>query len=339
LSTGAHSAKWTGDNGATWNDLKSSIISIMDFNLFSVPMIGADICGFIYDTTEELCARWIEVGAFYPFSRNHNAIYQKPQELYLWDSVAEASRTALGMRYQMLPYFYTLFYDAHTNGDMVIRSLWVNFPSDATAVTIDRQFMVGSSVLISPVLEQGATSVNAYFPAGLWYSFADRRLSVDSTNGGVWKTLSAPLTTINVHVKGGSVVPLQQPALTTTAGRQTPFTFFVALCSKGGAYGSLFWDDGEQVDLQNYLHASYKVSASMNSGSFVATIDHNNYSAATLPVQDIVIVGRDLQVPTSATLNGVALSASQFEFDSSRGSLTFKNLSIKINDQVNLQWK
>ncbi len=339
LSTGAHSAKWTGDNGATWNDLKSSIVSIMDFNLFGVPMIGADICGFIYDTTEELCARWIEVGAFYPFSRNHNAINQQPQELYLWNSVAEASRSALGMRYQMLPYFYTLFFDAHTNGDMVIRPLWANFPSDLTTVNIDRQFMVGSSILVSPVVDQGATSVTAYFPSGLWYSFAERKLSIDATTGGIWKTLSAPLTTINVHVRGGSVLPLQQPSLTTTAGRKTPFTLFVALCTKGGAYGTLFWDDGEQVDLQYYLRTSYKAAVSGNAGSFIGTIEHNNYPAATLPIQDIVIIGQDLQAPTSATLNGLALSSSQFSFDSLHGSLTFKSLDIKINDEVNLQWK
>lgn len=239
----------------------------------------------------------------------------------------------------MLPYFYSLFYDAHTKGDMVIKSLWVNFPSDATAVSIDRQFMVGSAVLISPVLDQGATSVNAYFPPALWYSFADRRLSVDSTAGGVWKILSAPLTTINVHVKGGSILPLQQTAMTTTAGRQTPFTFFVALCAKGGAEGSLFWDDGEQVELQNYLHASYKASASASAGSFVASIDHNNYSSANLPIQDIVVVGRDLQSPSAATLNGVPLTATQFSFDSFSGALTFKNLNVKINDEINLQWK
>merc|ERR1712072_920130 len=117
--------------------------------LFGVPMTGADICGFLDDTNEELCARWIEVGAFYPFVRDHSALNTIPQELYRWDSVAEAARNVLSMRYQMLPYIYTLFYNAHTSGELVTRALWANFPSDARTIGIDGQFMLGKA-LVAP---------------------------------------------------------------------------------------------------------------------------------------------------------------------------------------------
>lgn len=340
LSTGAHSAKWTGDNGATWDDLKSSIISIMDFNMFGVPMIGADICGFIYDTTEELCARWIEVGAFYPFSRNHNAINQAPQELYLWDSVAQASRSALGMRYQMLPYLYTLFYNANKKGETVARPLWMNFPQDSNTVSIDKQFMLGKAILVSPVLDKGATTVNAYFPQQTWYSFSDRSLSVDASAAGVWKTLSAPLTTVNVHVSGGNIVPLQQNALTTTASRKTPFTLLTAICPNGKAWGNLFWDDGEQVELKNYLTVNYEAAATGSSGSFVSTVETDSYAdAVTHTVQDIVVMGKDLKKPSAAALNGVDLTADQIVFDATKQTITFTNLGLKLNAPINLQWK
>jgi len=116
VSTGSHSAKWTGDNAATWLDLKSSVVSLLDFSMFGVPMVGSDICGFMLDSNEELCARWIEVGAFYPFSRDHSARGTAPQELYLWESVTEAAKCALGMRYELLPYIYSLFHAANSQG-------------------------------------------------------------------------------------------------------------------------------------------------------------------------------------------------------------------------------
>jgi alpha-glucosidase (family GH31 glycosyl hydrolase) len=130
-------------------------------------LVGSDICGFNGATNEELCARWIEVGAFYPFSRNHNAIGQPSQELYQWNSVTVASQNALAIRYQLLPYLYSLFHFANQRGETVIRSLWMNFPTDVTTLSIERQFMWGNGVLLSPVLDAGVTSVNAYFPKQL----------------------------------------------------------------------------------------------------------------------------------------------------------------------------
>ena len=137
------------------------------------------------------------MGAFYPFSRNHNTLGAAPQELYLWPTVTEAAKNALNLRYQLLPYFYSLFADAHFHGLTVIRALWMNFPEDIRTLAIDYQFMVGSAVLISPVVDAGAVSVIAYFPKGLWYSLFDRKFSLDASSGGVEVSLNTPLSSTN----------------------------------------------------------------------------------------------------------------------------------------------
>lgn len=252
VGSGAYAAHWTGDNKGTWNDLRYSISTMINFGIFGVPMVGSDICGFYPAPTEELCNRWIELGAFYPFSRDHANFASPRQELYVWDSVAESARNALGMRYRLLPYLYTLNYEAHISGAPIARPLFFSFPDLTETYGLSTQFLLGSSVMVSPVLKQGATTVKALFPPGTWYNLFDMTKTVISKEAH-YLTLDAPLHVINVHVYQNTILPMQQGGMTSMEARMTPYTLVVTFpygATDGEAKGKVFVDDDERPEMK-----------------------------------------------------------------------------------------
>jgi alpha-glucosidase len=257
-------AHWGGDNTSMWGSLWFSISQALQFAIAGIPMFGTDTCGFAGNTDMELCNRWMQLSAFFPFYRNHNVIASIPQEAYRWASVADATRTVMQIRYSLLPYFYTLFWHAHAGGETVMRALAWEFPNDHQLASVDTQFMLGSALIITPVLEPLVTTVNGVFPGVadgvIWYDWYT--LLPLQVAAGENKTLDAPLGHINVHIKGGSILPLQEPGNTTEMSRRNPWGLLVALDQYGKAAGDLYLDDGMSL-VQNatkYIKASHSSS-------------------------------------------------------------------------------
>ena len=280
---------------------------------------------------DQLCARWIEVGAFYPFSRDHSTIDAPPHELYRYSSVTTAAKNALGLRYAILPYLYTTLYHTHATGAMFARPLFANFPADPSTHSVQAQFMLGDGILVTPVLDQGSTSVTGYFPSGYWYSLFDDSV-VKSVGQSV--TLATPLESINVHVLGGVIVPMQTAGLTTTASRQNPFSLTVPLsASVSTASGSLYLDDGEQVNLVNYSLTTFAAT----SFGLTATASKFGSGGPGGLLTSIKVLGL-LSAPKSVTVNGQALTASQVSYKASLMRLSITGLSVHIDTSFSIAW-
>lgn len=302
-------------------------------------MFGVDTCGFNGNSDMELCNRWMQLSAFFPFYRNHNVLASRSQEPYstcrckarskiysnvvlaVWASVAEASRTAMNIRYQLLPYMYTLFHLAHTTGSTVMRALAWEFPNEPNLKDADRQFLLGPSLLVTPVLVQGATSVQGVFPGiaqgQVWYDWYT--LAAVDAAPGENKTIEAPLGHIPVFVRGGSILPIQKPGYTTTESRKNPWSLLVALSSEGTASGQLYIDDGESL-LPNAT-LSVELTASTEGklyASAIGTFVDKNALA------NVTILGVDA-FKGEATLNGVDVGG-KASYDEETRALKFTGL-------------
>ncbi|CAJ0887207.1 10572_t:CDS:10 [Entrophospora sp. SA101] len=250
--SGKYTGHWTGDNKAQWEHLYLSIPGILNFQLFGVPMVGADICGFDGPTNEELCLRWMQLG----------------QEPYIWSSVKKTSRKYLSIRYSLLPYIYTLFYENNKHGP---------------------------GLLISPVLQPNTTTVeNAFIPDGLWYDFYTKKLSYNTTNhngekgDGEFVNIESPLDHLSLLVRGGNILPLQYPGLTTKSSRKSNFYLIIALDESGYSTGNLYLDDGESLTVeQNYSYINYKV---LDHANLISNSKFYGYKLSSNQVIDKLVI-------------------------------------------------
>jgi lysosomal alpha-glucosidase len=324
-------AHWLGDNWSTWESLRLSISGMITMNMFGINMVGADICGFMGNTTMELCARWMQAGSFYPFARNHNTLGSIPQEPYVFgQAFIDMTRNLLATRYSLLAYYYTLFAQAHMGGGSVVKALFFEFPSNHLAA-VDDQFLIGRGLMVSPIMKEGARTRKAHFPGSdNWYDFYT---GLFLTKGSADMDLYAPLNYIPVHVRGGTIIPKQIPTMTTAELRQSPFELLVALNTSQSAVGHLILDDGDSVgtlDNNQFTDICYVASQSAGSVSLRSNVKVSGYPLASkYSISSVRVYG--IQKICQVTVNGKATL--NYKIDQENNVLTISDLSLAVTDE------
>ena len=328
-TSGAYTGHWLGDNSALWPHVKYNIIGMLEFNLFSIPYVGADICGFEGNTTEELCQRWMQLGAFNPFFRNHNGIKYADQDPGIFaPAIIDSHRRVVRTRYTLNPYLYSLFHRVHISGGTVVRSMAHEFPMDSLCWPLDEQFLWGSSLLIAPVIYQGHVTKTLYLPASeRWYDYYTGEEV--KTLGNV--TVPAARDFLPLYLRGGSIVPHQHYAMNTVQSRLKPLFLYVALDGQQKADGDLFWDDGESIDTYESSHYNYFI---YNYGSQRLTLEPWTYKYPEMTDQvkldEIAIFGLTAS-PNRVVWNGQDLSRDKWTFDGTKNILRMNSLGLNVS--------
>lgn len=199
------SAVWTGDNQSLWEHLEMSIPMLCNLGLSGVPFVGADIGGFAGNATAELFARWMQLGIFYPLMRGHSALTTVEHEPWTFgEKVESICREYIELRYQLLPYIYSLFWSAATTGAPILRPLLYHFPHDPKTFTICDQLMLGPSLLAAPIYRPGIEHRAVYLPSGRWYDWWNG----EAIDGQSHIIAQAPLERMPLYVRAGSIIPM-----------------------------------------------------------------------------------------------------------------------------------
>lgn len=285
---------WSGDTESSWKTLETQIAVGINHSLSLSPYWGSDIGGFYSNSekTGELYARWFQFGAFCPSFRSHG---RTTMTILPWgwgqgdrgdletstksapDSILAKRNVLLSsmndpciepvvrkyddLRYQLLPYTYTLAWEARATGMPLMRALWLHYPDDPVARCTGNEYLWGRDLLIAPVYEKGAANRDVYLPAGLWYDWwtsqpvprpASSPASVASpasAHSGFTIERSVDLSIMPIYVRAGAVIPFDPIRQYTSQPVTTPTTLRIYPGANGDF--TLYDDDGIS---QQYLH-------------------------------------------------------------------------------------
>ncbi len=242
-----YSALWTGDNRAEDDHMLQGVRLLNSLGLSGISFTGMDIGGFTGNPSTPLYTRWIQLGAFIPYFRNHTALNSRSAEPWTFgEDVLDIARRYISLRYTLLPYIYSTFYTSTQNGVPVMRSLAINYTFDKKILDADfqNQYEFGDAFIVTP-FESTKDFGKVYFPDGLWYDLYTGEVQ----QGKHEKIIPLYTYKLPVFVKGASIIPMQ--SLTQTTAEQPTDTLSIHIYNGDIANSFTYYeDDGKSFNYQ-----------------------------------------------------------------------------------------
>jgi len=264
-----YSTMWTGDTNSTWEALALSIPMYSTLGLSGEPFVGGDVGGFMGRGNGELLVRSYQVSFLTPFCRNHKVIDGYDHEPWRFGKYYEdIIRKYLKLRYQLLPFLYTTLEESHRTGVPPFRPLLLNYQDDTATYNLDDQFMIGTDLLVAPVVKPDLTSRLVYLPRGTWYDYWTGK----SYAGGTAYRVEAPLEKVPMFVRGGAIISLGPEMNYTSEKPSSPVTFAIYPDEKGSATVTLYEDDGLSPGYRRGVFRRTTVNVERSGGGYVANV-------------------------------------------------------------------
>ena len=256
-------ACWSGDVKATWEQFSEQIPAGLNFSMAGLPYWTTDIGGFFRDSKslnpkfdnqytnlayKELLTRWFQFGTFCPLFRIHG--YVSNTEIWRYGKTFEnMARNFINIRYQLMPYIYSVANDVTSNGAIVMKPLVYDYPHDKNCWGIKDQFLFGSSIMVCPVIRKSERTRNVYLPEGQWFDF----WSGEKFAGSASISASAPLDRMPIYIKAGSIIPVGPKVQYAMQKSEDPLRIFV-YPGANGDFG-LYEDEGENYNYEKGFYS------------------------------------------------------------------------------------
>lgn len=278
-----YGAVWTGDNVAYDEHMIMGARMVSNMGLGGIAFAGYDVGGFVGDANTRLYARWVSIGAFAPFFRGHAMINSRDSEPWAYgEETEQISRNYIKFRYQLLPYIYSLFYEAVQTGMPVQRALVLDYTFDQKIYDgqFYNQYLFGPSILVAPV-ESTKDLVKVYLPEGKWYSLYDGK----TFHGNSEIIVECPVHRLPVFVKAGALLPMQ-PTINHT--QQISDTLILHVYTGASSSFLYYTDDGSTFAYQTGAYAKREIFYDDNLRQLRMEASEGSYAAPWKNLEVIV---------------------------------------------------